>query len=63
MLPLERLKFKLERRLRPYLGVYGSVDEGLRGKLEEAFSCIQSESPDAESKVESVLSALREGFV
>jgi hypothetical protein len=63
MLPLERLKFKLERRLRPYLGVYGSVDEDLRGKLEEAFSCIQAESPDAESKVESVLSALREGFV
>jgi len=63
MLPAERMKFRLERRLRSYLAVYGRLDPSLNQKVQEAFESIQKDSPDAGAKVDGAISALKGGFV
>jgi hypothetical protein len=63
MLPQERLKFRLERRLRSYLAVYGGLDRGLGEKVQEAFDSIQRDSSDARASVDQAISALKDGFV
>jgi hypothetical protein len=63
MLPQERLKFRLERRLRSYLAVYGGLDRGLGEKVQEAFGSIQKDSSDARASVDQAISALKDGFV
>jgi hypothetical protein len=63
MLPAERMKFRLERRLRSYLAVYGRLDPSLNQKVQDAFESIQKDSPDAGAKVDGAISALKGGFV
>lgn len=60
---VERLEFRLRRRLSSYLSVYGGMDEDLRERVEQALQSITSESPDAEAKVETAISAIKQGFI
>ena len=63
MLPLERLKFRLNRRLGSYLAIYGGLNQGLRERVEAALKSIESEAPDAEETVNQVIVTLKEGFI
>jgi len=63
MLPLERLKFRLKRRLGSYLAVYGGLSQELMERVEAAFKSIESEAPDAEGKANQVILTLKEGFM
>jgi radical SAM superfamily enzyme len=60
---LEKLKFRLENRLRSYLSVYGGLGRALYEKVNQASNSIKAESPDAAATVESAISALKDGFV
>ena len=60
---MERLKFRLERRARSYLAVYGAMEPPLSQKLEEALSALRLGSPEAAAKVETAVAALKQGFV
>jgi len=61
--PMERLEFRLKTRLRSYRGVYGRIEPELNQKIQEALEAIRKESPDAETKTNQAISALKEGFV
>lgn len=63
MLPQERLKFRLERRLRSYLAVYGGLEPELKEQVSEAFASLRSETPDAAEKVDSAIEDLKLRFV
>ena len=58
----ERLKFRLERRLRSYLSIL-NLDGKLREKVDEALNSVEQGSEEAEKKVDEVIHALRHPFV
>jgi radical SAM superfamily enzyme YgiQ (UPF0313 family) len=60
---MERLRFRLKRRLGSYLSVYGGMNKSLNEKVQQAWESITKESPEAQDKVEDVILALREGFL
>ena len=61
--PMEKLEFRLNRRLRSYLGVHGVMNQELNQKVSEAFQSIQEESPEAELKTNQAILALKESFI
>jgi len=63
MLPLERLKFRLKRRLGSYLAIYGGLSQGLKERVEAAFQSIESGAPDTQEKVDKAILTLKEGFM
>ncbi|MFP3975470.1 MAG: radical SAM protein [Dehalococcoidia bacterium] len=60
---MEKLEFRLKRRMQSYLAVYGDMDQDLQQRINEAMNAIQSESPDAEEKTNQAIAALKLGFV
>lgn len=62
-LPVERLKFRLGKRLRSYLAVYGNLDQELEEKVQEALESIEKDSPDARAKVDEAILALKDRFI
>jgi len=61
--PLERLKFRLERRLSSYLSVYGGLSEEVKAGVETALYALEREAPDAQAKVEASITVLKQGFI
>lgn len=60
---MERLKFKLKRRLITYRAIYGAITRDLNEKVSLAFAEIEKESPIAESKTEETISSLKRGYI
>lgn len=60
---MEKLEFRLNRRLQSYVAVHGSLNQHLHQRITEAMNAIQSESPEAEEKTNQTIVALKEGFV
>lgn len=63
MLPMEKLKLKLERRLRSYLAVYGNLGQGLNEKVQQALESLREDSPNAAVRIDEAISALKDSFV
>jgi len=63
MPPEKRLNFRLNRRLRSYLAVYGGMEQDLNEMVQQAFESIKSGSTDAEAKVDQAILALKGGFM
>jgi hypothetical protein len=63
MLPAEKLKFRLKRRLDSHLRIWGKLDEEVRAKVEGAFQAIESEAPDAAERTDQAVLALRDSFI
>jgi len=61
--PLERLKFRLQRRLGSYLSVYGELSEELEAQVEQASKALEAEAPDAAERVCAAIAALKQGFI
>ena len=61
--PLERLKFRLERRLNSYVSVYGGLSEEMKAQVEGAIYALEREAADAQAIVDSSIAALKEGFI
>jgi hypothetical protein len=61
--PLERLRFRLRRRLITYRAIYGAISKELDEKVRLAFEEISRESPAAESKTEEAILALKRGYI
>ncbi|MCD6560287.1 MAG: radical SAM protein [Deltaproteobacteria bacterium] len=59
----DRMKFRLDRRMKSYLSVYGGLEEGLARKINNAIESMENRSSDMSSKVEDAISALKKGFV
>lgn len=59
MQPMEKLEFKLKRRLGSYQ-VYGALDPQLNQMVQEAWGSVRKQLPDAETKVEKAISALKQ---
>ena len=62
-LPMEKLAFRLERRLQSYLAVYGHLPPELKDKVQEAWEALKQERPEAQAKTDAAILALKEGFV
>lgn len=60
---VDRLSFRLKRRLQSYLAVYGGLDKVLDEKVQTALESLQKEFPDAEERVDEAILALKNGFV
>jgi radical SAM superfamily enzyme YgiQ (UPF0313 family) len=60
---MEKLEFRLKRRLESYIGVYGGLDQNLNQSITEAMNAIQSGSPDAHGKTDQAIAALKQGFI
>ncbi len=63
MPPAERLKFRLMRRVRSYLGVYGVLTSEMDSSVKAALAAIEAGSPEATSLVDRVISTLKDRFV
>ena len=61
--PVERLKFRLERRLSSYLGVYGSLSDEVKTKVQQAADALEKEAPDVSEKVEAAITTLKQTFI
>jgi len=61
--PLERLKFRLERRLGSYLSVYGRLSEEVEAEVERAARALEVEAPDAAERVDAAIGALKQAFI
>jgi len=61
--PVERLKFRLERRLSSYLGVYGSLSDEVKIKVQQAAYALEKEAPDVSEKVEAAITTLKQTFI
>ena len=61
--PLERLRFRLRRRLITYRAIYGTISKEIDEKVRMAFEEISQESPTAESKTEEAILALKRGYI
>ncbi len=59
----ERLAYRLRQRQRSFLAVYGSLPDPLEQKVQEAWDALRRETPEARSRVDAAISALKEGFV
>jgi bifunctional DNase/RNase len=62
-LPMERLVFRLERRLQSYLAVYGHLNQDLQQKVQKAWEAIKQDRPEARDLTDAAILALKEGFV
>ncbi|OPX39705.1 MAG: hypothetical protein B1H11_02380 [Desulfobacteraceae bacterium 4484_190.1] len=51
------MKFRLDRRMKSYLSVYGGLEEGLARKINNAIESMENRSSDMSSKVEDAISA------
>ncbi|MFC2035977.1 radical SAM protein [Chloroflexota bacterium] len=60
---MEKLEFRLRRRLQSYVAAHGSLDHNLRQRITKTMDAIQSESPDAEERTNRSIAALKQGFV
>ncbi len=60
---MERLKFRLKRRLITYRAIYGAMTRELSDKVSLAFSEIENESLKAELSTGEVISALKRGYI
>ncbi len=60
---MERLEFRLRRRLQSYIAVYSRLDPHLDQMITETLDAIQSESPDAEEKTNQAIATLKQGFI
>lgn len=61
--PLERLRFRLERRLGSYLSAHRGLSEEVEDKVQQATRSLEAESTDAEEKVDSAIAALKQEFI
>ncbi len=61
--PIEKLEFRLKRRLQSYIAVYGSPDQNLHQSVTEAMNAIKLKSSDAEEKTNQAIATLKQGFV
>jgi hypothetical protein len=61
--PLERLKFRLERRLSSYVSVYEGLGKEMQAQVETAIYALEKEAPDAQAKVDAAIAALKQGFI
>ncbi len=59
---MEKLEFRLKRRLQSYVAVHGGLDQSLQQRITETLDAIQAESPDAEEKTDQSIAALKQGF-
>jgi hypothetical protein len=62
-LPGEKLTFRLRQRLNSYLAVYGRLGPELEQLVEQAWEALRLESPEARTKVDAAILALKEGFI
>ena len=60
---MDRLKFRLKRRLITYRAIYGAITQELNEEVTLAFEEIEKESPLAESKTDEVVSNLKRGYI
>jgi radical SAM superfamily enzyme YgiQ (UPF0313 family) len=60
---MERLKFRLKRRLITYRAIYGAITREISEKVSLAFDEIDKESPKAELKTDEVISTLKRGYI
>ena len=60
---MEKLEFRLKRRLQSYVAVHGVLDQNLHQRITKTLDAIQSESPDAEERTNQSIDALKQGFV
>jgi radical SAM superfamily enzyme YgiQ (UPF0313 family) len=61
--PMERLKFRLKRRLITYRGIYGSITRELSEKVSSAFNEIEKESLKAEAQTDEAVLSLKRGYI
>ena len=61
--PLERLKFRLERRLGSYLSVYGGLSEEMDAQVDRAARALEAEAQDAAQRVDAAIAALKQTFI
>jgi len=61
--PLERLKFRLERRLSSFISVYGRLGEGVEAEVQRAAHGLETEAPDAAERVNAAIAALKQAFI
>ena len=54
---------RLRQRQRSFLAVYGSLPEDLEEQVEQAWDAIRRGTPEAVTKVNAAIAALKEGFV
>ena len=60
---MDKLEFRLNRRLQSYVAVHGGLDQNLHQRITETLDAIQSESHDAEEKTNQSIAALKQGFI
>ena len=60
---MEKLEFRLKRRLQYYMVTHGLPDQNLHQIITETLDAIQSESPDAEERTNQSIAALKQGFI
>ena len=60
---MEKLEFRLKRRLQSCVAVHGGLDQNLHQRITETLDAIQSESPDAEEKTNQSIAALKQRFI
>ena len=61
--PMERLRFRLERRRRSFVSVYGGLPAEVQEAVQEAVDAIESEAADAADKVETAINLLKQSFI
>ena len=59
----ERMVLRLRQRQRSFLAVYGSLPEDLEEQVEQAWDALRRGTPEAVTKVDAAIAALKEGFV
>lgn len=59
----ERLTFRLHRRLRSFIAVYGGLEPELEELVRVAQEAILKDRPDAAAQTDAAIAALKEGFV
>jgi hypothetical protein len=59
----ERLALRLRQRWRSFLAVYASLPEPLEQQVQEAWDALHRGLPEARTRVDAAISALKEGFV
>ena len=59
----KRLDFQLKRRLRTHLAVHGGITKDLNHLVQNAFSAIESQSPEMETEVTATVTILKQGAI
>ena len=60
---IERLRFRLRRRLLSYLQIYGSLTDELKPVIAEAQEVVEASSPEAANIVDRAIESLKQGFI